>query len=199
VNTSPKKVTPSIPKNTAVPSAWRSSAPGPVAITSGMTPRMKAKDVIRIGRRRLCAARTTASIGESPSSSACLANSTIRIAFLAASAMSTTRPIWVRILLSIPRRFTPIIAASSVIGTIRMIASGSIRLSNCAASTRNTNSTAAANTIIAALPASFCWKAISVHSAEKPCGSLAASASMASSAWPDEWPAAVSPSTSTAG
>ena len=44
-------VTPSMPQNTAVPSDWRISAPAPVAIISGSTPRMKAKDVIRIGRK----------------------------------------------------------------------------------------------------------------------------------------------------
>ena len=32
-----------MPENTAVPSVWRSSAPAPIAQTSGITPRMKAK------------------------------------------------------------------------------------------------------------------------------------------------------------
>ena len=49
-------MTPSIPENTAVPSDWRISAPAPVAIANGTTPKMKAKDVIRIGRRRVRAA-----------------------------------------------------------------------------------------------------------------------------------------------
>ena len=49
----PKAVTPIIPKKTAVPSAWRSSAPAPVEVTSGSVPRMKAKLVIRIGRKRI--------------------------------------------------------------------------------------------------------------------------------------------------
>ena len=39
----PKSVTPSMPLKTAVPSERRISAPAPVAITSGTTPRMKAK------------------------------------------------------------------------------------------------------------------------------------------------------------
>jgi hypothetical protein len=39
-------------------------------------------------------------------------------------------------LLSMPRRFTPVIAASRNIGTIRMIASGNVRLSYCAAKDR---------------------------------------------------------------
>ena len=61
-----------MPENTAVPSARRISAPGPVAITSGTTPRMKAKAVIRIGRRRRRQASTTASTGVRPCCSACL-------------------------------------------------------------------------------------------------------------------------------
>ena len=125
-------------------------------ITSGKVPRMKAKLVIRIGRRRAPAASTAASMAVSPRSSACLANSTIRIAFFAASAMSTIRPICVRMLLSSPRRFTPVIAANRVIGTMRMIDSGSRRLSNCAASTRKTNTTERVKMIAAILPASFC-------------------------------------------
>ena len=48
----PKIVTPSMPLKTAVPSDRRISAPAPCAITSGTTPRMKANEVIRIGRSR---------------------------------------------------------------------------------------------------------------------------------------------------
>ena len=42
----------SMPPNTVVPIDWRLAAPAPVANISGTTPRMKAKAVIRIGRRR---------------------------------------------------------------------------------------------------------------------------------------------------
>ena len=59
-------VTPIIPKNTAVPSACRISAPGPDAITSGTTPRMKAKLVIRIGRNRVRAASSAAAMAIEP-------------------------------------------------------------------------------------------------------------------------------------
>ena len=48
----PKSVTPSMPLNTAIPSDRRISAPAPAATTSGNTPRMKANEVIRIGRSR---------------------------------------------------------------------------------------------------------------------------------------------------
>ena len=54
-------MTPIIPNNTAVPRDWRISEPAPVATASGKTPRMKAKEVIRIGRRRVRAADVAAS------------------------------------------------------------------------------------------------------------------------------------------
>src|SRR3954468_5670529 len=43
----------SMPANTVVPIACRLAAPAPLAITSGKTPKMNAKDVIRIGRNRI--------------------------------------------------------------------------------------------------------------------------------------------------
>src|ERR1700757_2899707 len=49
-----------MPANTAVPSACRNSEPAPVAQTSGVTPKMKANEVIRIGRSRSLAASTAA-------------------------------------------------------------------------------------------------------------------------------------------
>ena len=104
-------MTPIMPENTAVPSAWRSSAPAPTAHTSGTTPKMKASDVIRIGRSRSRAASTAAAKRSRPWSSSCLANSTIRIAFLAARPISTMKPTWVRMLLSCPRSTTPVIEA----------------------------------------------------------------------------------------
>ncbi|MNN95145.1 hypothetical protein D3C81_2139050 [compost metagenome] len=59
-------------------------------------------------------------------------------------------------MLSIPLRFTPSMAAKRHIGTIRMIASGRVRLSYWAASTRKTKSTAMPNTTPAVLPAVAC-------------------------------------------
>jgi len=55
VRSKPNKVTPIMPLKTAVPSAWRISAPAPEAITNGKTPNMNAKEVIRIGRNRILA------------------------------------------------------------------------------------------------------------------------------------------------
>src|SRR4029078_12552687 len=64
---------------------------------------------------------------------------TMRMAFWAASPTSTTKPIWVRMLMSCPMMRTPMVAASRHIGTIRMTANGRLHEPYCAASTRNTD------------------------------------------------------------
>ena len=87
-----RKVDTSIPPETAVPTEFRASRPAPLANTSGRTPRMNASEVIRIGRSRSLEASIAASTTPSPRARSCSANSTIRIAFLAASPMSTSRP-----------------------------------------------------------------------------------------------------------
>ena len=84
-----------MPVNTVMPIEARALAPAPVASTSGSTPRMKANEVIRIGRKRARAASTAASTIDLPSARNSRANSTIRIAFFADSAISSTMPIWV--------------------------------------------------------------------------------------------------------
>ena len=61
-------------------------------------------NVIRIGRNRVRAAWIAASAAVAPSSSAWRANSTIRIAFFAASPTSTTKPIWARMSIDMPAR-----------------------------------------------------------------------------------------------
>ena len=103
---------------------------------------MKAKEVIRIGRSRKRHASTVASTLPAPWSCRCLANSTIRMAFLAANPTSTTRPIWVKMLLSSFTSQIPAMDASRHMGTIRMIDRGRDQLSYCADSTRNTKTTA---------------------------------------------------------
>ena len=50
-----RNVVASIPPNTPVLMEFRLAAPAPVATTSGNTPRMKATDVMIIGRKRRCA------------------------------------------------------------------------------------------------------------------------------------------------
>ena len=75
----------------------RAAAPAPVAVTSGTTPRMKANEVIRIGRKPR-ARRLDGGLDDRLAVDACArsrATSTIRMAFLAPSAISSIRPIWV--------------------------------------------------------------------------------------------------------
>ena len=83
-----------MPANTAVPSDWRISAPAPVATASGATPSMKAKDVIRIGRKRSTQASKIASAGGNPRSrSACRAKSTSMMPFFFTIPISRMMPI----------------------------------------------------------------------------------------------------------
>ncbi len=84
----------SIPPMMVVPMEWRPSCPAPLAKANGNTPRMNANEVIRIGRKRSSAASMAASMIERPCRRNCSANSTMRIAFFAASPISMTRPIW---------------------------------------------------------------------------------------------------------
>ena len=83
-----------MPENTVMPIDLRALAPAPVASTSGATPRMKANEVIRIGRKRARAASTADSRSTCLASCSSRATSTIRMAFLADSAISRIRPIW---------------------------------------------------------------------------------------------------------
>ena len=84
-----------MPPKTDVPSARREAAPAPLATVRGMTPRMNANEVIRIGRRRKRAASSAESTIDLPSERRSLAYSTIRIAFFAESPIRVTIPIWV--------------------------------------------------------------------------------------------------------
>ena len=88
------KVATSMPPKTPVPMLWRAAAPAPVAMTNGTTPSTKASEVITMGRKRRRAASLAASAALLPTSMPCIANSAIRMAFLAARPISTTRPIW---------------------------------------------------------------------------------------------------------
>ncbi|MPN37557.1 hypothetical protein SDC9_185077 [bioreactor metagenome] len=146
-----------MPKNTAMPIAWRISEPAPEDSTSGTTPMMKAIEVIRIGRRRRRLASIAAWSGGLPCSSSSRANSTIRMAFLADRPTSTISPIWVNRLLSPPVSHTPVSAARMLVGTIMITASGKVRLSYWAASTRNTSRTLKGKIHMPALPARIFW------------------------------------------
>ena len=129
VRKTPNRVTPIMPLNTAVPSERRISDPAPVARTSGTTPRMKAKDVIVMGRSRSRDASTAASARDLPPRCNCWANSTTRMAFLHASPTRTTRPICTKMLTESFVAHTPASAQSRHIGTTRMTARGMVQLS----------------------------------------------------------------------
>ena len=90
---SPPMVASSIPPKTAVPNETRLAAPAPVAMTSGMTPRIKLNAVIRMARKRSVDAAVAASKAVLPSWLSWFANSTMRIALLDASPINSTSPI----------------------------------------------------------------------------------------------------------
>ena len=89
------KVFMAIPNTTAAPNAIRLCAPAPVANNKGITPNTKAKEVIRIGRKRTCPASKAAYLIELPSARKSRANSTIKIPFFAESATNRIMPICV--------------------------------------------------------------------------------------------------------
>src|SRR5207244_3617535 len=125
----PNSVTPNMPANTAVPSECRISAPAPVAMTSGKTPKMNANEVIRMGRRRSRDASTVASKRGLPSWCNCLANSTMRMAFLHANPTSTTRPICTKMSTDKCANSTPATEHKRQRGTTRTTAKRSVQLS----------------------------------------------------------------------
>ena len=75
------KVAAHIPPTTVVPIERRELAPAPKAKAKGIVPKINAKAVIRIGRKRILAALIPDSRGLSPVRRRSRANSTIRIAF----------------------------------------------------------------------------------------------------------------------
>ncbi len=83
-----------MPPMTPRPTAFSLPDPAPLAMASGSTPRTKAREVIRIGRNRKCAASTAASIADLPCASRSRANSTIRIAFFDDNPIVVSRPTW---------------------------------------------------------------------------------------------------------
>ena len=95
-----RKVAVSMPPITPVPMAFWLPEPAPEK-SPGTTPRMKASEVIRMGRRRWRAAWMADSISPPPTQYS-LANSTIRIAF-AARPTVVSSPTWKYTSLDSPR------------------------------------------------------------------------------------------------
>ena len=124
-----RQVAASMPATTTVPRICREAAPAPWAIQSGTQPRMKANEVIRIGRRRSRAPSSAASARLRPFSDSALANSTIRMAFLAARPISTTSPICPKTSKSKCRSSSPRKAPKTATGTESSTLNGSDQLS----------------------------------------------------------------------
>ena len=127
--------------------AWIAAASNGVVWSVGSRARRSRSDRWCIGglwsRTRSATSRSrsstdfsVASLSDSPCARCCWANSTIRMAFFAASPTSTIRPTCTKMSRLSPTSRTPATALSTLIGTTRMIASGSPQLSYCAASTR---------------------------------------------------------------
>ena len=125
-----------MPPTTATPMAIRPCAPSPEAIVSGSRPRMVEALVIRIGRRRCSEACSMASRLFSPASCFWLANSPIRIPFLATRPISMMMPIWLNMFIVCPLAAMNTSAPAMASGTVSMMTSGSLKLSNCAARIR---------------------------------------------------------------
>ena len=81
-----------IPPMTIVPRACWLLALAPAAIVIGATPKMNARPVITMGRKRIRQASTVASLIGRPCSRKALANSMIRMPSLAASPIMVTMP-----------------------------------------------------------------------------------------------------------
>jgi hypothetical protein len=63
-----RMVAENMPPMTPVPMAFWPPEPAPEEMANGMTPRMNASEVMRIGRNRWCAAFTVASVSSMPPS-----------------------------------------------------------------------------------------------------------------------------------
>ncbi len=81
------------PPTTAMPSGWRSSAPAPAPIATGSAPKIAAKVVIMIGRKRSRQASRIAASALMPTRRRSIAKSIIMMAFFLTMPTSITMPI----------------------------------------------------------------------------------------------------------
>ena len=81
-----------MPEITPVPMARWLAELAPEAMASGTTPKMKASEVMTIGRKRRWAAASADSMTPLPCACRSLANSMIRMAFLADKPMMVISP-----------------------------------------------------------------------------------------------------------
>ena len=89
-----RKVAAIMPPITVVAMDCHAAAPAPVENAGGSTPRMNAKEVVNIGRKRKRVASRAAVKRVKPSLTFTVANPTSKIALFAASSKSVTGLMW---------------------------------------------------------------------------------------------------------
>src|SRR5580704_1675998 len=158
---------------------------------------MNAIEVIRIGRSRSSAASIAASAMDRPCFRSCSANSTIRMAFLAASPISNSRPICTYTSFEYPRNETSSSAPRTAIGTESKMTNGNAKLSYRAASVRYTTMIPRLKMIIALPCDSTSSSANPLQVKDMPCNLFCAKSScMAFRPWSELYPGAAEPSIS---
>ena len=150
-----RKVPTTMPEITPVPMARWLAELAPEAMASGTTPKMKASEVMTIGRKRRWAAASADSMTPLPCACRSLANSMIKMAFLADKPMMVISPTWKYTSFVMPRRVIPSSTPSTPRGTTRMTDSGIDQLSYSAAKHKNTARMAKPYSTMACEPASF--------------------------------------------
>jgi hypothetical protein len=100
-------------------------------MATGTMPKTIAAVVIRMGRRRVAPAFSSASLMPCPRSRSCTAKSTNRIAFFVTRPINMIRPIMAKMLMLMLAISSPPKAPISAKGKETMIVSGWIKLSNC--------------------------------------------------------------------
>ena len=123
------------PPMVAIEIGARKSLPSPRPMADGSMPRIMAMVVIRMGRRRIGPAFSTASFTLMPSRTYWLVRSTSRIAFLVTSPINITTPIMAGMPRFLPVSRMASSAPTSASGNEIMIRKGSRNDSNCEAST----------------------------------------------------------------
>ena len=116
-----------------------SSEPEPSFRASGVIPRIIASDVIMIGRKRVRAALIKDSLRSVPRLRSFLAKSISKMGFLETNPISIIMPMSDMMLIWLPPIRSPRMAPMIASGRARMMAKGSIKLSNWADSTKNMN------------------------------------------------------------
>ena len=125
-----------IPEIKTIPIVNLDSNPAPEPITSGITPTIVEIPVITIGLNLFLHAKISDSKDFFPRDFNCLANSTIKIPFLAAIPIKIINPIWLNIFNEFSNIRIADNGANKVNGTESIIISGNLKLSNCAHKTK---------------------------------------------------------------